>query len=527
MDVFLQQRGVATLWIAGLVVGGLPIGCGSSNANVDGGNTATDLGNAASDVEDAGGDAVRTTDVPLTDTGNQDASTDGATVPGPCLSATAITGATGSDGAVHVTGTNAMAPDGSIGSLPSGCPNSGTETSPVVYTYTMRTTAYLIASTDFAGSAAGLDSVVSILSTCASDATALACNDNAHVGTLLSTAATASPVPMGTTVFVVVAGNMGAMVMTGAFNLGLQEVQPRAVGTACSEFAVCAPASDCLPSQTAPTQAMCIAEGSHGGLCAGTDATCNAGLACSASSSTCVATAGVGASCDAAGRYFACVSGTNCTPMPSATNHAAFGCVTDGSIGGKCLSAAPECTGTSQCAPGNFCQNSVAPGGTCDLFGDTTNCTTNSVCAPSNATSSTCVSSTPEPSGIHTTVATAVAPVTRTTVYSGSLNTPTDVDCYGATVPAGGSIYTETEQPGGPLCDPAQGDTVITLYNPMGTVIANNNFENPASACSRIDPAVTAAARGLAGGQYTVCVATNTGPVTGPSLTYTITLAIE
>ncbi len=509
--------------LAGLLIGGLLLGCGSStpSTGTDAGNPVADSGTAV----DTGTDAAPPSDHPGTDGSSGDAST----IPRQCVSPMAITGTPGTDGAIHILGNNGTAPDTLIGNLPASC-TGGTQAATVVYTYTMRSTAYLVASTDYTGSAMALDTILAILPTCSVSAVPIACNDdNGFDGNYLSTAATAAPVPMGTTVYIVVAGYSGAGVMTGAFNLGVKEVTGTAVGTTCGEFDACVTNSDCLSSMTDATHYVCVAEGAQGGYCTGTaGTTCNAGLTCSSSSQTCVAMAASGASCDAAGEYYACTAGSSCSPLPTATNHMAYACVPDGTAGGQCHATPPECTNPAQCAPGNVCQNSIAPGGTCDLLGGTTNCTMNAVCAPMSATVATCLATTATPTGSHATPATAVAPVTHTTVYTGTLASATDVVCYGVTVPMGGSIYTETHQPGGPNCDPMGADTLLTVYNPAGMSIAQNNVESPSSICSRIDPAVTATAHGLAAGTYAVCVGTTTGPATmGASITYSVTLGIE
>ncbi len=91
---------------------------------------------------------------------------------------------------------------------------------------------------------------------------------------------------------------------------------------------------------------------------------------------------------------------------------------------------------------------------------------------------------------------------------SGDINPVADPDWYSFAVPAGGSVTAQTFDSSGAACaTPSTIDTILRLYAPNGTtVLAENNDIDAGNRCSRIDPALNAAASNLAAGTYYVRV---------------------
>jgi hypothetical protein len=90
------------------------------------------------------------------------------------------------------------------------------------------------------------------------------------------------------------------------------------------------------------------------------------------------------------------------------------------------------------------------------------------------------------------------------------------MDCYAVTVPANGTVVAETQVPGRPQC--AMNDTVVTLFNAMGTQVAGNDDGPRRGLCSFMT------ARMLAAGTYALCVR----PFSGTSMIagYTVSIGV-
>ncbi len=313
-------------------------------------------------------DAGVTVDAPRTDVPRTDGPRSDVPMANPCTGARDLTGMTpGADGAIHVTGDNSTAPGVSLGTLPMSCVN-GAKGSVVVFQYTMRASALLRVSTDNAGTAADLDSVVAVLPTCSATAASLACNDDASSANLRSTATTAANVAAGTRVFVVVGGfgMDAASASTGAFELTVREITPVASGQACTATDVCATGSHCLASPTAPTTRICVPDGTSGGAC-NPGATCSAGLACAANG-VCRAPLAANAVCMPTD---SCAAGAHCVAVnPDGSLRR---CLADGGAGAACRVMGTACDATLTCsatmptatAPG-ICRAVVAVGAACD-----------------------------------------------------------------------------------------------------------------------------------------------------------------
>lgn len=608
------------VWLAGLCASGLLMACGGSGGTMTtpppaDASTPTDMGSNPTDTP-SGTDAPVGQDTPRTDVvGGDVVRTDTAPVDrpppvDPCMSARDVSMTMpGSDGAVHVMGDSTTAPTTMLGSLPDTCTSGGEKGRPVVFRYTMRTTALLRVSTVNMGTDAMLDTIVAVLPTCAQLATPIACNDDVARGNVRSTATTAMPVMAGTTVFVVV-GNYGATAEDaegGPFELSIRELSPIPAGMPCRAGDVCATGATCL-NVGDPVIGQCVNDGSMGGLCrtAMGAMACDMGFTCSQAMptatmpGTCRTLVANGMPCDRTGRSIGCMTGAAC--LPSATDASMYVCTPNGARGGNCRVDSPRCdmglecssgtpgtcreiitmmgaacdlagrtsvcgTGLS-CAPNamltagscvavgtvagaacradgtrcdgmltcsaaagmpGVCRATVPAGMACDTRYNSTVCAAMSYCVPSSATAATCRAAVPETEPNNTPMMPQAA-VSMSTVYSGALAMGSDVDCFGVTVPAMASLFLETNFPTAPTCPIGTAmmpnpDTIVTLYNPAGMQIAEND-DSRGGVCSQIDPATTMAARGLAAGNYTVCVrGYGAMPVAIPS--YTLTIGIQ
>jgi hypothetical protein len=281
---------------------------------------------------------------------------------------------------------------------------------------------------------------------------------------------------------------------------------------------VCGAGSSCL-ALTGPT-GTCTATGTAAGVpCRVMAPFCDMGLECSAAMptmaapGTCRRSVPAGMACDATGRTTACAMGSNCAPTMTFSG---FQCTAAGGFGSACRLMAPFCDMGLACsaamptmaAPGTC--RSMAPaaaGAACDYRYRLTTCAMGSVCVP-GGNAGTCGMSRAEMEP-NNTPAMAQAPVTMSVSYTGSLATGTDVDCFGVTVPANGSLFVETSDgtPGG--C-PDGADSIVTVYNAAGTQVAQND-DGPDGLCSRIDGSFGGALNRLAAGNYTVCVSAYAG----------------
>jgi len=281
---------------------------------------------------------------------------------------------------------------------------------------------------------------------------------------------------------------------------------------------VCGAGASCL-ALSGP-RGVCTAAGTAAGVaCRLAAPFCDMGLECSAAMPTaaapgaCRRTVPAGMACDATGRTTACATGSACAPT---TMFTAFQCTATGGFGAPCRLMAPFCDTGLACsaamptamAPGT-CRSMTpaAAGAACDYRYRLTTCAMSSVCVP-GGNAGVCGMSRAEMEPNNTPAA-AQAPVTMGTSYTGSLAMGTDVDCFGVTVPANGSLFVETSDgtPGG--C-PDGADSIVTVYNPAGTQIAQND-DGPDGLCSRIDGSFGGALNRLAAGNYTVCVSAFAG----------------
>jgi hypothetical protein len=526
----------------------------------------------------------------------------------------------GMDGVLRVMGNNSSAPEVQVGDLSACMLKDGIKTNPVVYRYTMRSTARLVVSTDNPGTDDMVDTILAVLPMCSETAAAIACNDDIARGNLQSSVTTRE-LMMGTTVFIVVGGYGGQTPgePTGPFELTIREVNPGGpggpcrttapfcdmglqctaamptmtapgtcvtpvpVGMPCTAMSVCVTGSACIANPGSTTMGTCRADGSAGGRCRTMGMPCDMGLSCTARMPTasapglCRTTVAVGAECDPTQVMNACAAGSSCRPSPTAMNPSRSICVTDGTRGGLCRTESPRCDAMLECSATTpaTCRAAAMAGGQCDLTNVSTYCPMGQTCVPNamlndgvcapagTAAGAACRDMAPRCDGMLTcstesgagvcrrtvpvgmncdlryrsttcamgsvclgTSATAVTgtctmptmemepnnmaamgngPVTTTTIFRGAIMPGTDVDCFRVTVPMGATLTAFTSDENG-TCNLGMGaDTVLTLHNPMGMQIAENDDFSGRGFCSEINP-MTMGAGMLSPGTYALCV---------------------
>jgi len=275
-----------------------------------------------------------------------------------------------------------------------------------------------------------------------------------------------------------------------------------AAGTTCGTEATCQAA----PSMTAADRRECIANGAQGGNCRTADPRCEGMLQCS-SNNACRAAATMGGACDPTGRRDFCPTGQSCAPNAMLNGGI---CASAGTIaGGPCRTdadAGPRCDTGLTCSTmtgAGVCRREVAAGMTCDTRFNTTVCMGDSACiAGMTAGQGACTAPTAEME-MNNMPAMGNGPATGSVTFRAALPEG-DVDCFRVTVPMGASIRAQTGDASRACNIGMDSDTILRLYNPAGMEIATN--DDAVGLCSVIDPATTAAARGLAAGTYSVCV---------------------
>ncbi len=274
---------------------------------------------------------------------------------------------------------------------------------------------------------------------------------------------------------------------------------------------VCATGSSCQPDLVNPALRTCVADGVRGGRCRLMDPRCDSagGVQCS-SNMFCRAEVPAGMACDSTGRTTFCAASTSCAAGMMAGT---FVCVGDGTAAGAacrlmgmacdagmtCSAAMPTAT-----APG-FCQRTAMAGGACDWVRETIVCPATAPCAPNSRTGGLCTMPRMETEPNNTPMMPQAA-VTASTVFSGSVEAAGQ-DCFAVTVPMGAGIYARSDLPMTPTCPGPAGmnpDPLVKVYNPMGVEIAS--VDDGRGLCGTLSPLTTAAVRGLAAGNYVVCI---------------------
>ena len=294
-----------------------------------------------------------------------------------------------------------------------------------------------------------------------------------------------------------------------------------AVGDECGAAGTVCPAmSSCRASPNAmnPARTACVANGARGGACRTDAPRCDMGLECGGTPATCRAQAMMGAECDFTGAMTFCATNTSCAPNAARTSTT---CQANGTAAGTaCRTDSPRCDTNLECSTAmgaGICQRLVPPGMACDTQYRSTVCTMSSVCA-AGMMGAACVapSSAMEMEPNNTPMA-PNGPFTGAVNIRGAIMPATDVDCFRVTVPANGSIRAETSDGMGGC--PMGADTLVRLYNPMGTQIAEDD-DTGAGNCSLLDGSAGGPASRLAAGDYVVCtLAFGTMPAAVPAYT--------
>lgn len=277
------------------------------------------------------------------------------------------------DGTGRIVFDNTAAPEGPMAGLAIGsCTDDGeggsTANHVVVVSYTMETSAFLVASTEDAATTAG-DTVVWVLDACSASGGEIACNDDGSEG-LTSRATSAAQVAAGTTVFIAV-GSYGDT-DPGAIALTVSEVQPHNPGEDCSDTGLCVANHSCLVDDA--DMATCVADGIDGGLCRVAAPFCDSGLGCTNPMPSaddrgeCQMEIAVGGVCSA--DHFVCVAGATCLADLGSTTMGH--CIADGADLGLCRTTGMACDSGLTCSemmptedePG-ICQVPVATGAVC------------------------------------------------------------------------------------------------------------------------------------------------------------------
>lgn len=351
---------------------------------------------------------------------------------GPCAPSAVIDlagRAPGADGVLRVFGNNQRAPAATVIRTPVGCVRGASgprdQGYQVVYRYVLRAASVLRASTANPGTPTTFDTVINVTTTCAADATALACNDDTSASDTRSTASTRAVLPAGTVVYVIVGGYnppITGSLPFGNFELALQEVPPVPAGAACTSMDVCASGNHCVVAAGA-TSASCVADGTRDARCRSVGAACNDGLGCT-------------------------------VPTPN-------GEVSDDGLG--------------------YCRALASAGAACARTSAGPLCVDGAVCVQVAASTNRCVVEATEAEP-NNTPSTAQGPVSASSAFRGAISPGADVDCFAVRVPSMGALVAETFG----ACRTRAADTVLRMYTPTGSLLATNDDGVDIGACSRI-----------------------------------------
>lgn len=244
---------------------------------------------------------------------------------------------------------NASAAASTIGSVPAAeCAILDEASNAVIFTYTMTTDAYLVATTEDDDTAETMDTVVWILDGCSTSATELGCSDDSDENEehYLSNAISTQRFAAGTELFIVVASSVWSGSEPGEFHLRLVELQPNAAGAACgSANPLCVDGHSCQLDEGSEDSGHCLADGSEFGACRETGAACDAGLECEPNAETCQTPIAVGDPCSA--RHLLCAAGGSCQLEDGSFED--MRCTADGAEFGECSLTDPHCEGTLVC----------------------------------------------------------------------------------------------------------------------------------------------------------------------------------
>lgn len=394
-----------------------------------------------------------------------------------------------------------------------------------IYRYRMTARGRLFASTIRAGTDAALDTVITIADACSPLASTLACNDNRAVtpvapASIQSIARTTRELDAGTTVFIAVGSasppsGVGNREQSN-YELTVYEAAAVPEGGACTTNDQCDANAFCFVAR-GETSGFCRVTGREGGFCRPAR-DCDAGFTCRGQDETlgrpgaCFRNVATGGDCT--DLYTVCGTDDACRPAPMSVGR--YVCVGAGAQGGICRVVGAPCDGSLMCI-GGYCRTQSAAAQPCDPANYRTACvvagqTCVGIAPP---TSGICAPAVPEVEPNDDPRATTPAPVTSSTVFTGSLPAVGDVDCFRFTVTEGTSIIAETHENNG-LC--AMGtDTLLKLHGADGAELMSDDDSGNAY-CSLIDGARPFLLSGInrayrmRAGTYAICAELSTSP---------------
>jgi hypothetical protein len=307
-------------------------------------------------------------------------------------------------------------------------------------------------------------------------------------GSIQSVARTATELEAGTTVFISVgsasppaAGNREQ----SNYELLVFELAAVPEGGVCTTSDQCDANGLCFVETGAPS-GICRITGREGGYCR-PEANCDPGYICRGQNETqgtlgtCIREVPAGGDCG--GFYTRCVADSSCRSDP--TNVGRYLCVGAGVQGGICRRAGAACDSGLMCI-GGFCRTQSNAAQPCDPANFRTACvvagqTCIGIAQPGSGI---CGPAVPEVEPNNTPSAPMPAPVTFSTVFTGSLAMMDDVDCFRFTVAEGTSIIAETHENNG-LCAETT-STILTLHGPDGAPLVTEE-DSGNDWCSLID----------------------------------------
>lgn len=271
----------------------------------------------------------------------------------------------------------------------------------------------------------------------------------------------------------------------------------------------CDPARDVCPAGTrcvtswGALRCAVAPDGALGGRCR-EGGLCDDGAACEGW--RCVRRVARGAACDPTRATSVCAEGDTCdAEHPADAAH----CVAPGTAAGAdCRGPDGSCDGALQCSAFSryrrTCRELARAGDPCDLGAVRTLCPAPTRCVPTTVTAeglavATCATPAPEVEPNDR----AAAPrevLTRSALYDASLSAGDTEDCHAVRATEGGALYAE-----------ATASLVASLFRASGAEVGRwtlraTAWDGPLAGSARLDPGAVGVLRGLAAGDYVLCV---------------------
>jgi hypothetical protein len=243
-----------------------------------------------------------------------------------------------------------------------------------------------------------------------------------------------------------------------------------------------------------PLPGTCKADGQLGGSCHRDVYTCDVGMC--GIHGTCVTQVETGGTCDPLQVTTECRRDT-CLAQGSLANTIC----TSTSAGAPCTLTCPD---SSLTCIDSVCVHSRASGDPCFPRQLQDACPAGEVCAATDSSTGSCRTATAEANEPNDSPGQAGVPVALPAVIAGALSPGDQRDCFTIAVPQGGSVYAELND--GRTGCPYYAIREIELYDPARRLVEVSHAI--ASPCQILDGAQPlSTARGLAAGNYTLCVA--------------------